>query len=188
MKRIASSEGRKIIRMGPIAFMDLCAMLEREGGLQSTQRAKPKAKEWMGKSIHNYDKLMIVCGGDRATGQHSETSKDIRKKRSPLGESESIETIEDEEVEGIKVALQDIDGALREGNAIYDKVKQKLPIPEAEIWKLLENLKIERQFFSQVYLYLLDNPERIRAVIGCHLDKRKELLLEMVFGSIDPSR
>ncbi|XP_061364524.1 protein ANTAGONIST OF LIKE HETEROCHROMATIN PROTEIN 1-like [Gastrolobium bilobum] len=38
MKRIASSEGRKIIRMGPIAFLDLCAMLEREGGLQSTQR------------------------------------------------------------------------------------------------------------------------------------------------------
>ncbi|KAI9086609.1 hypothetical protein K1719_031470 [Acacia pycnantha] len=38
MKRIASSEGRKIIRMGPIAFMDLCAMLEQEGGLQSTQR------------------------------------------------------------------------------------------------------------------------------------------------------
>ncbi|XP_061359901.1 uncharacterized protein LOC133303945 [Gastrolobium bilobum] len=38
MKRVTSSEGRKIIRMGPIAFLDLCAMLEREGGLQSTQR------------------------------------------------------------------------------------------------------------------------------------------------------
>ncbi|KAI9108531.1 hypothetical protein K1719_020415 [Acacia pycnantha] len=188
--------------------------------------AKPEAKEWMGKSIHNYDKLMIVCGGDRASGQHSETSKDMRNKRKQLpGESESIETIgvtfesaqevgnenevtspevqdtrsqdvkskrakrsKDEEVEGIKVALQDIAGALREGNATYEKVKQKLPIPEADIWKLLEDLKIERQFFNRVYLYLLDNPERIRAVIGCPLDKRKELLLEMVFGSIGPSR
>ncbi|KAI9112768.1 hypothetical protein K1719_016271 [Acacia pycnantha] len=56
--------------------------------------AKPEAKEWMGKSIHNYDKLMIVCGGDRASGQHSETSKDMRNKRKQLpGESESIETI-----------------------------------------------------------------------------------------------
>ncbi|KAI9122552.1 hypothetical protein K1719_006392 [Acacia pycnantha] len=84
----------------------------------------------------------------------------------------------------IKVALKDIVGALREGNAIYEKVKQKLPIHEAEIWKLLGDLKIERQLFTRVYLYLLDNPERIRAVIGCPLDKRKELLLEMVFGPI----
>ena len=104
----------------------------------------------MGKPSHNYDKLMILCGEDRATGQHSESSKDIRNKRPLPGESESIETIEvtfesaqevgnenevtspevqdtrnqdvkskrakrskDEEVEGIKVALQDIARALK---------------------------------------------------------------------------
>ncbi|XP_061359903.1 uncharacterized protein At2g29880-like [Gastrolobium bilobum] len=121
---------------------------------QKLIEAKPEAKEWMGKSIPNYDKLMIVCGGDRATGQHAETAKDIRNKRSLPCESESIETIDvtlesaqevgnenevtsldvqdtrsqevkskrakrskDEEVEGIQVALQDIAGALKEGNA-----------------------------------------------------------------------
>ncbi|KAI9073954.1 hypothetical protein K1719_044080 [Acacia pycnantha] len=131
-----------------------------------------------------------------ADGQHSETSKDIRNKRSLPGESESIKTIEvtfksaqeDGEVEGIKVALQDIAGALREVMLLIEKVKQKLPIPKAEILKLLEDLKIERQLFTRVYLYLLGNPKRIRVVIGCPLDKRKELLLEMVFGPISPSR
>ena len=39
----------------------------------------------------------------------------------------------------MKVALQDIAQALREGNAIYEKVKQKCQITAAEIWKLLEN-------------------------------------------------
>ena len=38
MKQIASSEGRKIIRMGPKAFLDLCDILKREGGLQPTQQ------------------------------------------------------------------------------------------------------------------------------------------------------
>ncbi|KAL6523629.1 hypothetical protein OROGR_017232 [Orobanche gracilis] len=176
----------------------------------------PEAEEWMKKPIANYDKMMILCGKDRATGQHAETAKDIRNKRQLMGESESIgdgnqvtlESIQEtdggnevtspevqgtrrqakrsrkskdeEEFEGIKVALQDLAGAIREGNVVYEKVKQKLPISEAEIWKLLEDLKIERHVFTRAYLYLLDNPDRIRAVIGCPPDKRKELLLEMV--------
>ena len=37
MNQIASSEGRKIIRMGPKAFLELCDILKREGDLQPTQ-------------------------------------------------------------------------------------------------------------------------------------------------------
>ncbi|XP_061369350.1 uncharacterized protein LOC133312199 [Gastrolobium bilobum] len=68
-----------------------CAELEV---WQKLIEAKLEAKEWMEKSIHNYDKLMIVCRGDKAIGQHAEIAKDIRNKRSLPGESESIETIE----------------------------------------------------------------------------------------------
>ena len=183
----------------------------------------------MRKPIANYDKMMILCGDDRATGENAETAKDIRRKKSPTRESESIEindinlesfqdTFEvgnnndvsspeiqstrnqesktkrskkckdESEVEGIKVALQDIAEALRESTAAYERVQQKLPISEAEIWKLLEDLTIESHLFSRAYLYLLDHPERIRAVIGCPEEKRKELLLEMVCGPNGPSR
>ena len=37
MKKIASSEGCKIIRTGPKAFLDLCDILEQESSLQPTQ-------------------------------------------------------------------------------------------------------------------------------------------------------
>ena len=38
MNQIGSSEGRKIIRMGPKAFLDLCEILKRKDGLQPTQQ------------------------------------------------------------------------------------------------------------------------------------------------------
>jgi hypothetical protein len=38
MKNITTSEGRKIIRMSPKAFLDLCSILQQEGGLLPTQR------------------------------------------------------------------------------------------------------------------------------------------------------
>lgn len=69
---------------------------------------------------------------------------------------------------------------LRECTVVYNKVQQKLPISEAEIWKLLEDLKIEAPMFNRIYLYLVDHPQRIRAVLGCPKDKQKDLLFEMV--------
>jgi len=38
MNIVATSEGRKIIRMSPKAFLDLCSILQQEGGLLPTQR------------------------------------------------------------------------------------------------------------------------------------------------------
>ncbi|XP_058734266.1 uncharacterized protein LOC131605995 [Vicia villosa] len=38
MNIVATSEGRKIIRMSPKAFLDLCSILQQEGGLRQTQR------------------------------------------------------------------------------------------------------------------------------------------------------
>ncbi|KAI9125828.1 hypothetical protein K1719_003246 [Acacia pycnantha] len=147
---------------------------------QKLIEAKLEAKEWMGKTLETK--------GQEVGNENEVTSPKVQDTRSQDVKSKRAKRSKDEEVEGIKVALRDIAGALGEGNAIYEKVKQKLPIPEAEIWKLLEDLKIQRQLFTRVYLYLLYNLERIRAVIGCSLNKRKELLLEMVFGPMGPSR
>ncbi|XP_024640665.1 uncharacterized protein [Medicago truncatula] len=37
MNIVATSEGRKIIRMSPNAFLDLCSILQQDGGLLPTQ-------------------------------------------------------------------------------------------------------------------------------------------------------
>ncbi|KAF7824796.1 proline-rich receptor-like protein kinase PERK8 [Senna tora] len=103
--------------------------------------------------------------------------------------SESFQDVgEIKEIEGIKEALLEIAQAIREWNAMYEKVNQKLPISEAEVWKLLEDLKIEDQLFNYCYLYLIDHPNMVGGLIGCPNDKRKELLLLMVFGSSNPPR
>lgn len=194
----------------------------------------------MRKSIPNYDKLVILCGDDRASGVQVTLGKDIRDKRPLTTESESIETNDTNDVtmdslqetrngndqdvmspevriveearakrskkskdetefEAIKSASVNIGDcfkesttkivdAFRESTVAYEKAHQKLPISEAEIWKLLENLQIDSHLFNRVYLYLLDNPERVRAVLGCPKNRQKDLLIEMVFGSVGSSR
>lgn len=177
----------------------------------------------MRKPIPNYDKMMLLCGEDRATGEHAETAREIRNKRAIYGDSTSFDASEfnsdsiqdtlgvgievtspevpeasrsqgpkskrprksrdETESEGVVAVLQDLVGAIRESTLAYERVKQKTPIPESEIWKMLEDLHIEARLMNRVYLYLLNHPECIRGVIGCPQDKRKSLLLEMVFGT-----
>jgi len=50
MKEISSSEGRKIIRMSPKAFLDLCDILQREGGLLPTLRVS--VEEQVAKTLY----------------------------------------------------------------------------------------------------------------------------------------
>lgn len=50
MKKIATSEGRKITRMSPKAFIDLCDILQREGGLRPTQRVS--VEEQVAKTLY----------------------------------------------------------------------------------------------------------------------------------------
>lgn len=51
MSRIVGCErSRNIIRMGPKAFLDLCAMLERHGGLQPTRQVS--IEEQVAKSLY----------------------------------------------------------------------------------------------------------------------------------------
>ncbi|CAH9077525.1 unnamed protein product [Cuscuta europaea] len=181
--------------------------------------AHPDAEEWMRKPIANYDKMVIICGEDRAYGGMSETGEDIRNDKS-FG-ADSIETsdslqegvndvdvtspqirVRDEpkskrpkkskdnvEDGGVTAALmtiaeafKDSTSALRESTLAYEKSHQKLPISEVELWKLLEDLHIENHLINRAYLYLLNNPDMIKGLIGCPKNKQKELLIEMVFG------
>lgn len=71
---------------------------------------------------------------------------------------------------------------------VKKEVQQKLPISEAEIWKLLEDFKIEATLFNRLYLHLVDNPHRVRALLGCPKNNQKDVLLEMASGLVAPPR
>ncbi|KAF7810418.1 putative nuclease HARBI1 isoform X1 [Senna tora] len=302
MTQIASAEGRKIVRMGPETFLDLCDKLQQFGRLLPTRQAtveeqvaktlyilthnvrnreiqfwfrrsgettsrhfhhvirslieledkylkqsdgseipleilgnkkfypyfktKPKAEEWMRKPIAHYDKMMVIYGNDRATGQVSTTAKEKRK-RPLIEETESLDTIDassemgnqdlgddnavtspavqivqdlgensskknkntnkcDKETERVGKALEDIAQAIKDGNTIFEKVMQKNPISEAEVWKLLKDLNIDAQLIGSVYLYLVENPHKLRALIGLPNENRKAFLLQIVFASSNP--
>ena len=56
---------------------------------------KPAAREWMTKPISNYDKMVIIYGNDRATGEQSETAKELRRRQASEPQEEHRETIDD---------------------------------------------------------------------------------------------
>lgn len=107
----------------------------------------------------------------------SESQQEVKPKRS---------RDEDENVGMKTILLQDISETLKECNAALRE--GKLPISEADVWKLLEDLNIEAPTFNRIYLHLIENPQRLRAVLGCPKEKQRDLILEMVFGFVAPSR
>ncbi|XP_058755036.1 uncharacterized protein LOC131628181 isoform X2 [Vicia villosa] len=103
------------------------------------------------------------------------------------------------EIEGIKSALLTIADAFRESTASHDKYFKesvsayeraniKLPIPEADVWKLLQEMQVERHMLTPAYTYLLEYPEKVRALLGLPEDIRKNYLVDLMFGQGRPSR
>ncbi|OMO63884.1 hypothetical protein COLO4_32183 [Corchorus olitorius] len=81
---------------------------------------------------------------------------------------------DDKDGDLIREGLELVANALVAGNAIYEKVNTRFdPISEEEIWKLLENIGIDEECISTAYLYFIDKPEKVRAVLGCPWEKRK---------------
>lgn len=75
MKEISSSEGRKIIRISPKAFLDLCDILQREGGLLPTLRVS--VEEQVAKTLYilthnvrNREILFWFRRSGETTGRH----------------------------------------------------------------------------------------------------------------------
>ncbi|KAH7679457.1 Cytochrome c/b562 domain-containing protein [Dioscorea alata] len=67
--------------MSGFAWNPIKEMWEAEPEVwQHLIEAKPEAAEWVNKSIRNYDKLVQLYGQDRATGQHTETASEMRRR------------------------------------------------------------------------------------------------------------
>ncbi|AES99968.1 Myb/SANT-like DNA-binding domain protein [Medicago truncatula] len=203
---------------------------------KSDTYAKPEAAQWMNKPFANYDKLVIACGDERATGGKVMNDEDIRQNHPLNRESESIGTSDqvtleslqeggneqdvtspevqippeprakrsrksrdEDEVEGIKAALLNVADAFRESTAshdkyfkdsiaAYEKANLKLPISEEEVFKLLEELQVDSHMIIRAYSYLLEFPEKVRALLGLPKHLRKSFLLESMVGQGYSSR
>ncbi|KAG6479385.1 hypothetical protein ZIOFF_062848 [Zingiber officinale] len=58
----------------------------------------------------------------------------------------------------------------------------ELPISEHEVWSLLIQLGVEQHIISTCYLYLVQCPKMLRALLGCPFEHRKNLLFQMLDG------
>ncbi|GLU16999.1 hypothetical protein SLE2022_333980 [Rubroshorea leprosula] len=97
----------------------------------------------------NFDPL--TCVGGPSNVPTSSKSKTIKK-------SQEIEN----EAMGIQEAINNVARALSEGNS-------RPPLSETEVWHMLEDLGLNSDHITSAYLYLFEHPDKLRAVLGCHL-------------------
>ncbi|GLT26306.1 hypothetical protein SLA2020_013870 [Shorea laevis] len=148
-------------------------------------------KEWMTKPMLHYDTFVILFGNDRATNEKLEIAKELKKKQSSQHDNESHNTIEEidhmvsqnqksQEIEneamGIQEAINNVARALSEGNS-------HPPLSEAEVWNMLEDLGLNSNQITFAYLYLLEHPDKLRAVLGCPPGRRLDIVMRVVFGT-----
>ena len=92
-------------------------------------------------------------------------------------------TSKNEDMEQIMGAIQDVALAMREGNLIIERSLARLPIPKQDVFHLLDEIGIDSRLRMRAYLYLIKNPDMLRAFVGYPVEERKELLFTMMSGS-----
>ena len=89
-------------------------------------------------------------------------------------------TSKNEDMEQIMGAIQDVALAMREGNLNFERSLAHLPIPEQDVFHLLDEIGIDSRLRMRAYLYLIKNPNMLRAFIGYPVEECKELLFTMM--------
>ncbi|GLT27318.1 hypothetical protein SLA2020_023240 [Shorea laevis] len=77
---------------------------------------------------------------------------------------------------GIQEAINNVARALSEGNS-------RPPLSETEVWNMLEDLGLNLDQITTTYLYLLEHPNKLRAVLGCPPGRRLDIVIRVVFDA-----
>lgn len=83
----------------------------------------------------------------------------------------------------LREGLDKIAEAITKSTAELVKLRQRLPIPEGQMWDLLVELGFEESVISTVYIFLIERPHMVGALLGCPPHRRKDVLIQMAFGS-----
>ena len=70
--------------------------------------------------------------------------------------------------------------ALSWANLIFERSLACLPIPEQDVFHLLDEIGIDSRLQMRAYLYHIKNPDMLRAFIGYPVEECKELLFTMM--------
>jgi hypothetical protein len=119
------------------------------------------------------------------------TSPEVQIPQEPIAKR-SRKSRDEDEVEGIKAALLNVADAFRESTAshdkyfkdsiaAYEKANVKLPISEEEVVKLIEEFQVDSHMIIRAYSYLLEFPEKVRALLELPKHVWKSFLLESMF-------
>uniref|UniRef100_A0A2P2MZ03 Uncharacterized protein MANES_03G183000 n=1 Tax=Rhizophora mucronata TaxID=61149 RepID=A0A2P2MZ03_RHIMU len=89
------------------------------------------------------------------------------------------------ELGSIAESIHNVAEAIREGNVIIKRVTRHV-YSEAEVFAELLRIGIEQHLRYKAYSFLTSDPARVRALLGCPVDERKDLLRQMMYGPEDP--
>ncbi|KAK7268287.1 hypothetical protein RIF29_20984 [Crotalaria pallida] len=90
-------------------------------------------------------------------------------------------TKEDATMEKFVKSLDSMVEAFVKSTADLVKCQQNCPILNAQdIWDLLNTLGVEQPFLSKAYVFLIQNIDAQKAVMGCPLEDRKDILMALM--------
>ena len=112
--------------------------------------------------------------GDNNMGEAS-----LKAKKRKTSKNEDMEQIMGA-IQDVALAMREGNSALREGNLIFERSLACLPIPEQDVFRLLDEIGIDSRLPMRAYLYLIKNLDILRAFIGYPMEERKELLFTMM--------
>ena len=125
-------------------------------------------------SCHDDTQTMSV-GSTEVWSKNKEKMPTKKSKKSKAGSKNEGEFIGD--------AILSVADALREGNNAYLKVKLPTSMREDEVWQFVQDLGIEDDDMEKTYAFLLDKPDKLKALLGVPEERRRSLLMFYMHGS-----
>ena len=120
-------------------------------------------------TLESYDNV-----GDNNVGEAS-----LKAKKRKTSKNEGMEQIMGA-IQDVALAMREGNSRLREWNLIFEKSLACLPILEQDMLHLFNEIGIDSRLQMKAYLYLIKNPNMLRAFIGYPVEERKELLFTMM--------
>ncbi|PWA44630.1 myb/SANT-like domain-containing protein [Artemisia annua] len=178
----------------------------REEVWEALIKNKPEASKWRKKPMNHYDELFELFAKDRANADAAETAKE-RNNRMKNNE-QRVETIDEiptlrnqrdlkptnvntsknkkrklEEdadfTSKIMISFNNLADAIKESNKVMANSRPHV-YSEGEIYNELELLGLEQDDIPPAYLFLVNRPDKMRALMGCPRDMRVNVLAIMM--------
>ncbi|GJV72014.1 Myb/SANT-like domain-containing protein [Tanacetum coccineum] len=162
-------------------------------------KEKPEAAKLRTKPIHHYNEMLELFAKDRATGEGAVTAKERNNRIKQNGQTtETIDELDDTDqfllslfykkrkleeddvfISKITSSLDNISSAIDRSTKVMENSRPHV-YSEAEIYKVLELMGLERHEIPSAYLFLVDNPDKTRALFGAPNEMRLTILATMM--------